>query len=68
MTEKTAHYEVFRDKGGEYRWRLVAANGEPVAQSEGYVTDSGAWEGVRAAHRAAVDASEAIIMPGRPSD
>ena len=65
MTEKTARWEVFEGKDHQFYWRLIAANGEPVAQSEGYVTESGAWEGIRAAHRAAVDASEAVIMPGR---
>ena len=29
-------FEVFLDKKEEYRFRLVAANGEIVAQSEGY--------------------------------
>lgn len=29
--------EVYRDTAGEYRWRLRAANGEPLADSgEGY--------------------------------
>ena len=29
-------FEVFEDAQGEFRWRLKAANGEIVAQSEGY--------------------------------
>lgn len=27
---------VFKDDSGQFRFRLVATNGEPVAQSEGY--------------------------------
>ena len=28
-------YELYEDKGGEYRWRLKARNGEPIGKSEG---------------------------------
>ena len=36
-----ARVEVYRDEAGEYRWRGLAANGEPVSQSgEGYVNRS----------------------------
>lgn len=31
-----SRFEVFQDEAGEWRWRLVAANGEPLATSEGY--------------------------------
>ena len=33
---------IFYDRAGEYRWRLVAGNNEPVATSEGYTTKQGA--------------------------
>ncbi|MGF1448069.1 MAG: YegP family protein [Opitutales bacterium] len=30
-------FEVYKDKAGEFRWRLKANNGEPIASSgEGY--------------------------------
>jgi uncharacterized protein YegP (UPF0339 family) len=29
-------FEWFKDAAGEYRFAIVAGNGEPVAQSEGY--------------------------------
>jgi len=29
-------WEVYKDNAGEWRWRLVAANGEIVAVGEGY--------------------------------
>ena len=33
-------FEIFRDAAGEYRWRLVAGNGEKVADSgEGYTRE-----------------------------
>jgi len=31
-------FQIYRDVAGEFRWRLVAANGEIVATSEGYTT------------------------------
>lgn len=37
-------FEIYIDAQGEYRWRLKAANGEVVAQSEGYTTRESAHE------------------------
>jgi uncharacterized protein YegP (UPF0339 family) len=33
---KTTILEVYQDKKGHYRFRLLAKNGEPVCASEGY--------------------------------
>lgn len=60
-----ARYEVFEDDAGEWRWHLKAANNEIVAQSEGYTTEASAWDGVKAAHRAALEACEPIIFPSK---
>ncbi len=38
-----AKFVIFRDHAGEYRWRLVARNGEIVASSEGYTTQYSAF-------------------------
>lgn len=46
-------FEIFRDKSGEYRWRLKARNGKTVAQSEGYVTRAGAIRSCKAVQTAA---------------
>jgi len=35
-------FQIFRDEVGEYRWRLVAANNEIVAVSEGYTSKQSA--------------------------
>jgi uncharacterized protein YegP (UPF0339 family) len=40
-----AHFEVFKDSAGEFRYRLIADNGEPVCQSEGYTTQESAKRG-----------------------
>lgn len=34
--KKTTYFAVSRDKKGGYRWKLVGANGEPVATGESY--------------------------------
>ena len=38
LWEMVMRFEIYRDAGGEWRWRLRARNGEPIADSgEGYV-------------------------------
>jgi uncharacterized protein YegP (UPF0339 family) len=39
---KTTILEVYQDKKGQYRFRLLAKNGEPVCASEGYAKKAGA--------------------------
>jgi uncharacterized protein YegP (UPF0339 family) len=39
-------FEVFKDKKGEFRFRLKAANGEIILASEGYKDRAGALNGV----------------------
>jgi uncharacterized protein YegP (UPF0339 family) len=51
-----AHFEVFTDKAGKFRFRLKAANGQIVAASEAYESHSAAKEGCKAVQRAAKDA------------
>jgi uncharacterized protein YegP (UPF0339 family) len=34
--------EIYRDRVGEFRWRIVAANNREVCWSEGYSTKQGA--------------------------
>jgi uncharacterized protein YegP (UPF0339 family) len=52
-----ARFEIFQDTAGEYRWRLVATNGEVVAQSEGYTRKQDAERGAEAARAAAREAA-----------
>ncbi len=39
-------FELYQDKAGKFRWRLLAANGEIVAVGEGYDTKDGAKNGI----------------------
>jgi uncharacterized protein YegP (UPF0339 family) len=40
-------FEIFKDKRGEYRFHLKAANGEVIATSEGYKTKASAENGIK---------------------
>jgi uncharacterized protein len=56
-------FEVYEDKGGKWRFRLKAGNGEVVAQGQAYADKKAAVKGCEALQRAAdgaavVDASE----------
>jgi hypothetical protein len=35
-------FQIYKDRAGQYRWRLKARNGEIVAVSESYITLAGA--------------------------
>ncbi|MDR1790619.1 MAG: YegP family protein [Propionibacteriaceae bacterium] len=50
-------FEVYADKGGSYRFRLKAGNGEIVATSEAYSSKEAAKKGCDAVKRAAADAT-----------
>ena len=44
---KTTILEVYQDKKGQYRFRLLAKNGEPVCASEGYAKKAGAMSAAK---------------------
>lgn len=39
-------FELYRDRAGEYRFRLRARNGEIVGASDGYAAKAGCLEGI----------------------
>lgn len=39
-------FEIFKDKAGEFRFRLRAKNGEPILASEGYSAKASAVNGI----------------------
>ena len=39
-------FELYKDKAGEFRFRLKAGNGEPLLASEGYKTRASAVAGI----------------------
>ncbi len=53
---KNPKFEVYMDKAGEYRFRLTAKNGEPIAASEGYKSKASCLNGVESVKNNAPDA------------
>jgi len=50
-------FELYTDKGGEYRFRLKAGNGEVIAlSSEGYSSKASAKNGIESIKKNAADA------------
>ena len=54
--QKHPKFEVYEDKGGEFRFRLKATNGQVIAVSEGYTAKAGCLNGVESVKKNAVDA------------
>ncbi|GAA1836350.1 YegP family protein [Nocardioides hankookensis] len=52
-----AQFEIYKDAASKFRFRLKAANGEIVAQSEAYESKDGAKDGTDAVKRAAAEAT-----------
>jgi len=43
-----AKFEIYKDKSGEFRWRLTHTNGQVIADSgEGYTTKVNAMDGIK---------------------
>ena len=51
-----AKFEVFKDKSGDWRFNLVAPNGEVIASSEGYTSKDNCLKGVESVKRWATEA------------
>ena len=45
-TEKHPKFEIYKDKAGEFRFRLKAKNGEPILASEGYTAKASCVNGI----------------------
>ena len=48
-------FEVYKDKAGEFRFRLKAANGQNILSSEGYKTKSACMNGVESVKKNSQD-------------
>ena len=61
--EKQVHpkFEIYLDKKGEFRFRLKARNGEPIAASEGYTAKAGCKNGIESVIRNAADSD--VVLP-----
>ena len=44
-------FEVYTDKGGKYRFRLKAGNGQTILASQGYASKSGCDNGIESVRK-----------------
>ena len=51
-----AKFEMYKDKQGEFRFRLKAANGETIATSEGYKSKDSCKNGIESVKKNAASA------------
>lgn len=55
-TEKNPKFEVYKDKAGEFRFRLKATNGQIIATGEGYKALASCMNGIESVKKNAPDA------------
>ena len=48
-------FEVYKDKAGEFRFRLKSGNGETILSSEGYSSKSGCTNGIESVQKNCLD-------------
>jgi len=41
-----AKFEIYKDKKGQFRWRLLANNNQVIASGEGYTTKAACKNGI----------------------
>ena len=56
QSENNPKFEIFKDKSGEFRFRLKAGNGEIIATGESYKAKAGCMNGIESIKKNAPDA------------
>lgn len=58
--EKHPKFEVYKDKAGEFRFRLKATNGQVIAVGEGYKALAGCMNGIESVKKNAADSTVVV--------
>jgi uncharacterized protein len=58
-------FELYKDKAGEFRFRLKAGNGEIIGASEGYTTKENALKGIKSVSTNAPEEGLYAIKEGK---
>lgn len=53
----TGKFEVYQDKGGKYRFRLKASNGQVIASGQGYASKESCLHGIDSVRKNAPEAA-----------
>ena len=56
-TEQHPKFEIYKDKAGEFRFRLKATNGQVIAVSEGYKAMASCENGIESVKKNSADAA-----------
>lgn len=64
--EKHPKFEVYKDKAGEFRFRLKATNGQIIAVGEGYKALAGCMNGIESVKKNAADSP--VIVEEKKED
>ena len=49
-------FEIYKDKRGEFRWKLLAGNNQVIATGEGYTSKDGCKNGIESVKKNAPEA------------
>lgn len=60
-------FELYKDKAGEFRFRLKAGNGENIGASEGYKTKAAAEKGIQSVKTNAPEEKQYEFKEGKNS-
>lgn len=58
--EKHPKFEIYKDKAGEFRFRLKATNGQIIAVGEGYKALAGCMNGIESVKKNAADSTVVV--------
>ena len=58
-------FEVYKDKAGEYRFRLKAANGNTILTGESYKAKDGVLNGIESIRKNATDPARFEVKEGK---
>lgn len=58
-------FEVYKDRKGEFRFRLKASNGQNILASEGYKTRASAMKGIESVRKNSQNPDRIVVKPGR---
>ncbi|HOR22082.1 MAG TPA: YegP family protein [Ruminococcus sp.] len=64
--QKPPKFEIYKDKAGEFRFRLKAKNGEIIAASEGYVKKDSCKKGIASVRKNSENSP--VIDPEPPKE
>lgn len=60
-SQKESAFEIYQDKKGDHRFRLMAANKEIIGQGQSYKSKSGCRKGIESVRK---NASDSTIVEG----